>query len=66
MFLSIVAVVAIWAITLACLYGLGKLYKEIIKMKWANVWQIGIVISLYVLLWVCVLVLVGVAIEATI
>ncbi len=45
MFLSIIAVVAIWTVALACLYGLGKLYKEIIKMSWANVWQIGAVIT---------------------
>lgn len=66
MILSIIAVIAIWSIALACLYGLGKLYQEIIRMSWANVWQIGTVITLYVLLWVCALVLVGVAIEATI
>lgn len=66
MILSIIAVTAIWTIALVCLYGLGKLYNEIIKMSWANVWQIGMVITLYVLLWVCALVLVGVAIEATI
>lgn len=66
MILSIITVVAIWSIALACLYGLGKLYQEIIKMSWANVWQIGAVITLYVLLWVCALVLVCVAIEATI
>lgn len=66
MVLSIIAVVAIWTIALACLYALGKLYKEIIKMKWANVWQIVAVIAVYVLLWVCTIVLVGVAIEATI
>lgn len=66
MILSIIAVVALWTIALTCLYSLGKLYQEIIKMSWANVWQIGAVITLYVLLWVCALVLVGVAIEATI
>lgn len=66
MILSVIAVIAIWTIALSCMYGLAKLYQEIIKMKWANVWQIGTVITLYVMLWVCALVLVGVAIEATI
>lgn len=66
MVLSIIAVVGLWSIALTSMYGLGKLYREIIKMAWTNVWQIGAVITLYVLLWVCALVLVGVAIEATI
>lgn len=66
MILGFIAVVALWGIALASMYGLGKLYREIINMRWANVWQIGLVITLYVLLWVCTLVLVGIALEATI